>query len=377
MGRLIFKSLFFSFITFSAMAQLPNQAFYDSDSSTEAYHKNIFLKLNLLPFTKNNEYFNPIADGYTLFGYQANPSLVYGPTPETRIEAGVFLRKDFGAPGIYEIQPTFSFMVNHGFAKIIFGTLDSDLNHRLIEPLLDFEKTLVDPIENGMQIKMESESLFIDAWLEWETMIYKGDKRQEEMFGGISINKSLSRGNSKFEFPLQAIIYHKGGSIDANPNPLQTSINTGTGFVWNFTPRVDRSNQFSFYYVYYKDFSKEKRQTFVDGNGYYFNLLHEFGPSIKLMLSYWKGNEFISLMGGQLYPSVSSRFKRSWEVEPYRQLIILRFFHEIKINEHLIITSRFEPHIDLENGNFEFSNGFYINFREKFPLWKNIQSKRW
>ena len=62
----------------------------------------------LLGFSKNNEYFNDIADGYTLFGYHLNPKLVYFPAEFIRIEAGALLWKDFGTNNYNQVRPTFT-----------------------------------------------------------------------------------------------------------------------------------------------------------------------------------------------------------------------------------------------------------------------------
>src|SRR5579872_598867 len=49
-----------------------------------------------LDFVRNYEYFNPIEAGYTLFGYALNPRLAYMPNKYLRLEAGIYVRKDFG-----------------------------------------------------------------------------------------------------------------------------------------------------------------------------------------------------------------------------------------------------------------------------------------
>ena len=65
------------------------------------------LSVHAFTFFKDNEYFNKIADGYTLFGTQLNPQLVYYPLKELRLEAGVFLWKDFGNPTLKQVRPTY------------------------------------------------------------------------------------------------------------------------------------------------------------------------------------------------------------------------------------------------------------------------------
>ncbi|ELR72761.1 hypothetical protein C900_01140 [Fulvivirga imtechensis AK7] len=360
-------------------AQLNNQIFEQRLRMDPADSNALFFGLNTLGFTKNNEYFNNIADGYTLFGYQLNPYLTYYVTPHFRVDAGIYLQKDFGANGYQEIVPTFSFKYLHNGIAIIFGNLEGSISHRLIEPLYDFEKVLVDRQETGIQLLVENERLFLDGWIDWQNMIYKGDNDQERVTGGLSLNykvKQLPRWN--IELPVQFLVTHVGGQIDSSPAPLQTYINTATGVGLqhtfgekNFVQGIRMDN----YYVYYKDFSTEIERAFEDGSGLYANLSVKMRPNLEVMTSYWRGHEFISIMGGQLYPSVSSTFKNSTALEEVRELLILRLMHNIKVADRLYITTRVEPLYDLANSKFEFSHGFYINYSADFLLTKKESHK--
>ena len=88
---------------------------------------------------KDNEYFGPIADGYTLFGTQINPQLGYKISRYLSLEAGVFLMKDFGNKNFTTIAPTYSLRYCKNNFKMIFGNLNGSINHNLIEPLYNFE----------------------------------------------------------------------------------------------------------------------------------------------------------------------------------------------------------------------------------------------
>ena len=355
-------------------AQLDNQIFEQRLPINPADSNALFFGVNTLGFTKNNEYFNDIADGYTLFGYQLNPYLTYYATPHFRIDAGVYLQKDFGANGYQEIVPTFSFKYLHNGVAIIFGNLEGSVSHRLIEPLYDFEKVLIDRQETGVQLLIENERLFLDGWIDWQNMIYKGDDDQERVAAGLSLNYRLKQSSQwNVELPVQFLVTHVGGQIDSSPASLQTYINTaiGAGVTYrlgekNFVQGIRMEN----YYVYYKDFSPAIVKVFEDGSGWYANLGIKMKPNLELMASYWRGHEFISIMGGQLYPSVSSTFKSPMAVEEVRELFILRLMHNLKITDRLYISTRVEPFYDLANEKFEFSHGFYINYSADFFLTK-------
>lgn len=355
-------------------AQLDNQMFEQRLSVNPEDSSSLFFGVNALGFTKNNEYFNEIADGYTLFGYQLNPYFTYYATPYFRVDAGIYLQKDFGANGYQEVVPTFSFKYLHNGVAIIFGNLEGSISHRLIEPLYDFEKVLIDRQETGMQLLIQNEKLFLDGWVDWENMIYKGDNDQERVTGGLSVNYKLKQSDQLIlEVPVQFVVTHVGGQIDSSPKFLQTYINTAAGFGMEYV--IGENNlvqgiKMQNYYVYYKDFSAGLDRPFEDGSGWYANLSLKLKGNVELMGSYWKGHEFISIMGGHLYPSVSSTFKTPFAIEEERELLILRLMHNIRVTDKIYISSRFEPFYDLINEKFEFSHGFYINYSTDFFLTK-------
>lgn len=356
-----------------AAAQIDNTPFFQVYQLQPQDSNKVFLEISALGFTKNNEYFNRIADGYTLFGYQATPAVTYQPLKNFAITGGAYFRKDFGSEGFFNVEPVFRFTYHRDSLQVIFGTLNGALTHRLIEPLYDFDRFLATPLENGLQVRYFKKSWFADFWIDWQRMIYEGDPFQEEVTGGLSLEKEFQLNEISLFIPLQLLVYHKGGQIDTAPNPLETFWNSAVGF------RLEKTNdqfikqwQASFYYLFYKDFSNTKLQPFENGQGYYLNgsLMTDF--DLQVMLSYWKGREFISIMGGQLYPSVSSVFKNPDRVEQERELLLLRFSHNIHIYKGISLISRFDPYYDLQNETFEFSHGLYINYKQKIPLIKKV-----
>jgi len=121
------KTGLFLFLLFSALSsgfpQFPvtnigNIAFTPADSQKLLLHivnKNFF---------KNNEYFNPIEEGYTLIGFLAEPSLVYHPGKTTRLEAGVTLLKYQGRGGFYLSEPLLRLQYHPApFFQMIMGRL--------------------------------------------------------------------------------------------------------------------------------------------------------------------------------------------------------------------------------------------------------------
>lgn len=373
MNKFLLLLLFTLLLVTEGISQLDNHLFEDRKEVFPDRENKVYLDIGLLGFTKNNEYFNKIADGYTLFGYQLYPSLSYFPAENVRIDAGIYMQKDYGVKGFQTIAPTLSIKVKRGDLNIIFGNLDGSLNHRLIEPLYDFERVLNDRLETGIQAVLEKEKLFLDAWINWETMIYPGDSIQEEISGGISMEyQAFLNDHFQISLPFQTVLYHKGGQIDVLDTPLTSLMNNALGLEMEYTVSEHgflRSINLKNYYVYFTDFSFEKHQAFENGSGLYLNLDLKL-KWFNLLTSYWHGNEFISIKGGPLYQSVSNSFKNPGHIEEKRQLIIFRFMHDLKILNNLHFSTRFEPFFDFRNNSFEFSHGFYVNYRPDFFLFK-------
>lgn len=362
-----------------AEAQLNNRALLQQVPVQEQNANEIRIGVQALGFLKNNEYFNKIADGYTLFGYQVNPKVSYQPTSNMLIEAGVLLWKDFGASGYEDIAPTFTIKVQREQWQLLFGTLEGNLNHGYIEPLYDFERLILNRLENGVQYKLNTHRLRLDAWADWVNMLYRGEDDQEQVNGGAAMAILLlereGRGNLAdslyLTLPVQFTAYHKGGQIDASDLPLTTVANAAIGLELEkkYSRRVLHRLYTKNYMVGFKDFSNQLQLPYEHGHGLYFNV----GADTKyqdVMLSYWRGDGYIPELGGRLYQSASTTFKNPDYLEEERELLILRLMKDLELVDDLSLTLRLEPLWDFNNPKLEFSSGFYLNFNTDFFLAK-------
>jgi hypothetical protein len=343
-------------------SQLDNSSFYDQMSIEEADSNKLYLALNILGFGKNNEYSETTVEGYTLFGYQVNPFLSYQISGSLRIDAGVYAQKDFGNNDYTEILPTFSIKYKHRDLSVILGTLEGSLNHRLIEPLYDFEGVITRRIENGIQTLLITEDLFLDVWVDWQNMIYQNDPEQEEFFGGLSFAKKINSGGLTFNFPLQTTVYHRGGQIDANPNPVLTFINGAAGIEFN----TNSTSVWGVKSYFVMHTSSSGELPYKTGSGIFVNpyLKTKFG--LTLMGSLWSGNEYLTRSGGVLYPSISAYVPSA--VDETRTWIMLRALYEINLVNGATLSLRAEPFYDTFSKKLEYSYGLYINVNTRFFL---------
>ncbi|KAA3437182.1 hypothetical protein FOA19_18155 [Rufibacter hautae] len=365
-----------------AFAQLNNKVFETKQPVKPEQAGELQLGINAFGYQKNNEYFNDIAEGYTLFGYHLNPRLIYFASPHVRIDAGVQVQKDFGSRRYSLMQPTFTIRYEKDDMALLFGTLQGHLNHGYIEPLYDFERVITNRLENGLQYLLDKPNLKLDVWIDWQRYLRRLDPFQEEVAGGISSEFTLYRtpvalgspeNDPKTEtyigLPLQFTAQHRGGQIDVTDLPLVTLTNVAAGLVIrkNYDKKFLKALHFQPYVVGWKDFSNEKNLAFKQGGGLYLNA----GIDTKyqnVMLSYWRGNGYYSELGGKLYPSVSSNFKTPDYTDENRQILIVRFMHDVELMEGLSLTLRLEPFLDLNNPQLEFSNSLYLNFNSDFFL---------
>lgn len=363
--RIIINLLFISSAcSLNTYAQLNNDMLKQSYVIQPQDSNTLFIGLRAMGFNKNNEYFNDITDGYTLFGYQLNPYVTYRAGKHVRLDAGVYLQQDFGNDDYTSVLPTFSIKYDDGGHYIIFGSLENSYNHGLVEPLYDFEKGLIDRLEYGLQGVFNKERWDLDVWLSWEKMIYPNDPEQEELVGGISYNYFIKKDDQAlWKVPLQLIAFHKGGQIDTNPNPLITTVNLALGLAYRrqLTGKIS-SWGMQHYFVGSKDFSNIQAIVFDSGNALYLNASIRMRSGLEFQGSFWSGSGFVPIQGGELYSSVSNSVKTVGLTEKNRYLFILRCFYNKRIANGLQASIRFEPYYDLGNSQFEFSHGMHLNF---------------
>jgi hypothetical protein len=355
------------------LAQLDNSGFEQKIKKDSTLDDPFSFSLRVLSFNKNNEYFNKIVKGYTLFGTRFIPSIGYQLHEQVNIQAGLFLQKDFGNNNLTYSIPYFSIMYDWNNSQLIFGNYNGSIHHRMLEPLEDFERLMVDTPENGIQYLYNTERIFFDAWINWEKMIYQDSPFKEEVSGGLVTKYDILKQNGNTaSLHYQFRGYHRAGQIDAlRGQPLVTRFNNAVGASYHkkYKSGFIEGHKWEGYFLHYIDNSQTFRIPYTQGYGYYLNgtLETEIGD---FMLSYWQGDHFYSYKGGRLYQSYStdpnSRF-----FEDERQLLILRVMNEFHIGESSTLLLRFEPYWDFKNQTFEFSHAIYFNIFKTIPIKNN------
>ncbi|MFY7908214.1 MAG: hypothetical protein ACOVO2_01615 [Emticicia sp.] len=354
-----FKSLFFCMYFLACVrtytyAQVDNISLENTQKITGINIGKVQLSLNSLVYIKNNEYFNQTADGYTLIGYYLNPTVGYKIHKKVQIDAGVFVRKEYGYNGLREIEPTFTVQVKQNDWRFLFGNIEGNINHRLIEPLMTFERVLAQPLEHGFQAKYQKKDVFFDGWLDWQQTTIAGSTNQERIWGGVSFySPSVSIKDIKLQALAQASVFHIGGQNIQSQLPVRTLINPAAGLRMRKDFGKNQSILVDNYYVGYFEAP-------LQGTAYYLNSYWR-SPKYQVGFSYWFGNFFNSPFGNDLMQSSSRKFNNVGYYENTRSLFIMRLVRDWEVSEKVKVSLRVEPYYDQNNRIFEHSEGLYLS----------------
>ncbi|MCB2194291.1 MAG: hypothetical protein KQH79_00430 [Bacteroidetes bacterium] len=358
------------FFIFRGKAQNENTCYIQDHGIHITDTSKLFLQIDNNNFVKNNEYFGQVAEGYTLLGFNLTPRVVYFPSTKVKLSAGGNFLTYYGRENEVKVSLLLSFQYKlHPKLDFILGNIYGTVNHKLIDPLFNFERFLNQNIENGIQFLWNSDRVFADLWLDWEQQILQDDPFQEKFNVGLSSNFLLINQESfKISVPFQNLIRHEGGQINSNSEePLTTIFNNATGLSYSrpihskFLHHLDLTT----YVVNYQDLSPEKRQMYIDGTASY-TTLELTNNHIDLTLGYWYGEQFVAPIGTPIFESYSRT--KFYVEEPIRQLAIGKISYQKNVFNGINLGFRFEGFYDLLGSNLEYTWAAMVVFNEKFFL---------
>ncbi len=223
------------------------------------------VRVTAMAFFRDNEYDgSPLTQGYTLPGVWLKPVLTYNPLDQLHLELGAYAIFYDGA----NKYPTFAY---HDIAtwkgnqyrrgahalpffraearlrslSLVLGNLYGAQNHRLIEPMMNPELNLSADPEMGFQLIFDRRYVHFDAWIDWQSYIYKLDTHQEAFTvgGNATIVWNPEGKRLRWTTPVQLLIQHRGGEQDTTALGVQTLANASVGVRLDCpTPRPVISN---------------------------------------------------------------------------------------------------------------------------------------
>jgi len=363
-------AIFAIFLPFHALGQFnPDNLQSDSSILVPEYQK-FGIRFSSIGFFKNNEYFHPLIDGYTLPGFIVQPRLYYQAGDKFGLDIGIHLSQYSGRRGLNQCEPIFraTYQPSTNFS-ILLGWLKGTQEHQLIEPLFQWERMYTQPLEYGAQFIYNTNKFKMDTWINWDKYIELNDPFQEELFFGLN-QKVLLMHKNGFEIwvPLQVTIKHQGGQINSNKSiPLKTIANWAPGIKGSYitNQQVFRSLNFEFYYIGFNDLSPQKKQAFTNGFGLY-PILSASIDQFSTSLGFWYGQHFISSKGEPLFQSVSET--KPLSILPNRQVITLKIAYNKTIYQNIKFGAYYETYLDTKLGQSDYDYGISMIIGGDFKL---------
>ncbi|MDR2138433.1 MAG: hypothetical protein LBP50_02635 [Tannerella sp.] len=307
-------------------AQLPEQIYQSVSEIDSLQQGKLYVTVENLNFFRNNEWATVMTPGYTLPGFRLQPKILYYPTKNIRVEAGVHslwlwgtdrypsyayshLPQWEGKASSYAVHVLPFLRAQVAFSdrlQLIFGNLCGGASHRLAEPLYSPELNLTADPESGLQLICRLPWMQLDTWVDWMQFIYRSDVKQESFHYGLSIRLKANRPESPLHlyFPLQALAQHQGGQIDVTDQPVQTLLNgaAGAGVEWN-RQGLFRQISLEMDAIGSRQHAGN-RWPLKSGYGAYAVLSADIAD-FRIRSAYWRCNRFISLLGNSLFGALS------------------------------------------------------------------------
>jgi hypothetical protein len=328
------------------------------------------LKLKSLCFIENNEYFNPVIEGYTLPGFFFQPQLVYIPSSKVTLRAGAHLLKYYGTGKFSQVRPVFSASLNlTKKTTLTIGTLSGSDKHRFFDPHFDNERFYTAYAEDGFQLTSSNEHIFNDMWLNWENFIFKGDTTREVFTFGESFRYTSSTVADflQIEIPVQVQFKHFGGQISNYPGHIETYFNLATGLRINFDLAQKRYGQAGIEYLQFinKEFPGESPSGITSGYGSWLRLHYTY-KAIYIGAAYWKSRNFYSPNGNKIYSSVSDYQENI--IVPDRKIITNYYYLTLLPESYFELFLGLETYYDIYSKRMDSSLTLHLNFDKLIKL---------
>jgi len=269
------------------------------------------IRIKNINFLRDNEYSNPLTEGYTLIGFLIQPSLVYIPSDRLKISLGAQV---LSYAGTYKIKSP-ALVFSTGFrvfphTTLTLGSLDGCDRHRLDDQISYSERTYTAHTESGVRIATEKDHVFNDTWVNWENFISRGDTTREVFVAGESFNYSTWLLNNKIhlDIPVQGTFKHLGGQISDYPEHVETFFDGSAGIKLGYKPGTDKKGTISIEFKQFRYQYITLHGTFElrQGNASRLRLIFEQGH-LMITSGLWKSRNFYSPEGNPVFSSWSQR----------------------------------------------------------------------
>jgi hypothetical protein len=330
----------------------------------------LYLKIKSINFVKNNEYFNPVTEGYTLLGTLFRPELVYVPSEKVSLNAGVSLLKYSGTEKLSQIKPVLSTTLKLSEKiSLTLGSLSGCDKHKLFDPHFDSERIYSAYAEDGFELTANTNHFFNDTWISWENFIFKGDSAREVFTFGESFKYTSSPVADflRFEVPVQVQFKHFGGQISNYPEAVTTFFNLSAGLRINMDLAQKKYGEVGIEYLQFINniLNGESVSGITHGNASWIRLHYTY-KALYVGAYYWKGHDFYAPNGNVLYGSVSDY--QANLVVPYRRIFTNSFYLDLLPESYLELFLGLDTYYDVDRKRLDNAVALHLNFDKLIKL---------
>jgi len=361
----------------SLFSQSPFSYITKNDSLTND-SSSYFLHTDITQFLKNNEYFSPIVEGYTLFGTNLKAGGYIQPSSKAKVYLGFNAIKYYGDSSQMTIKP--ECYIQYHFNKynsVLMGSLYNRPEIKLLPMLTDHETMFTETSKEGLAFNINTNRLHWDIWVAWLNYLHARQHAQEKIFLGIILDYDIIKSDkTELTIPFQFTVLHMGGQINDIQTPLHMMINNAIGLTYKYKVSSSKSITARYSYVGYADKSSYIDYAYQVGNGDgHFAELSFKTKHFQTAFSYWKGNQFYSPLGEAYYSSISSRIPLNNPTtnQPKREFITTHFYYNTELTKGLTLLCGTQLFYDTRNAICDYSYSFILRFTFDKKIKSNSQ----
>ncbi len=328
------------------------------------------LNFKSISFIKDNEYFNPVIEGYTLLGYFLQPEMVYHPSQKLSLRLGANLLSYSGTNKFTRIKPVFSAIINFSnSAALTLGSLHGSDSHRLSDPIFNKERHYNEYSEDGMQLTLIRDRFFTDTWLNWENFIFRGDNDREVFTAGESfLYTSPNFGNLfHFEVPVQVMAKHYGGQISNYPEHVETYLDIAAGARASISLADERYGSQGAGYMYFngRSLTRNAPSGIETGYGHWFTIFYAYRIA-RIEAGYWRSHDFYAPEGNFIFGSVSDHIEGF--VIPDRRILTGSFILNFKPEKIFSVFFGCDGYYDIDLQRLDYALALHLRYNQAFKI---------
>ena len=342
------------------------------ESDTTCYAGRLYLNFRNINFIKNNEYSNPVIEGYTLIGYFLHPEIIYRPAGRVTLRLGTHLVGYSGTNKFSSIKPLFSTSYAFtGNSTLTLGSISGSDEHRMLDPHYNKERLYTLYSEDGVQFRFINGHFFNDTWLSWENFIFKGDTDREIFTAGESFRYSSSplADIVRIEVPVQLQFKHYGGQISNYPQDVETYFNIASGARISLDLAGQRLGNAGVEYLVFtgRCLTENAPSGIKYGFGEWYRAFYTFKIA-DLEVGYWKSDDFFAPNGNFIFGSVSDHLENV--IISHRRILTGSASITLLPESFIELYFGFDGYYDMKLKRFDNAVTLHLRFDKLFRLSK-------